>query len=249
MRRWVAMALVVGAVILTVEGYFVYRFYTDPDTAEVRSPGPTVRETEPGPAATTRPEIAERPAAEAAAEAPARVPVEAPAEVEPEARPEAEATRQARPGTGPCTEGEDGCVGEADEARYAREIGQVQDRAVAVFLDSHEKMRRYDGLTAEDVDVMRENRSTLEGLSGRVGELEPPREHEDQHGVIASAIADLAEATAIAHGLAADPVSATSSRIERYDRLVDEAAIGLQRSNEMLGSDHETVADVQDIGA
>lgn len=237
MRRWVAAALVLGAAILTVEGYFVYRFYAGPDTAEVRSPERPAREAEPEPS--TRPGTEQRPAVEAAAGVSAPRPVDAGFLTDSEPR----------PGAGTCGEGQEGCVREPDETRYVREIGEVQSRAVAAFLDSHEKMRRYDGLTAEDVDVMRENRLVLKNLSIRAGELDPPPEHEDQHRVFSSAIADLAQATTIAHELAADPVSATASLTERYDRLGDEAAAGLRRSNELLGSNYETPGDVQDVGA
>jgi hypothetical protein len=119
---------------------------------------------------------------------------------------------------------------------------------VETFLDSHERLRRYDGLTADDVDALKANRDTMQELAGRVERLDPPQAHEDQCEILRYAVFRLEEATTIAYELASDPVSATRSRIETYDQRTEEAATGLRRSNELLGRDHETLGAVQDIG-
>jgi hypothetical protein len=218
LRRWIITAAVLlGALALVVEGYYLYRFYAEPGVGSVRDSGRSASESE------TRPPDNARSGTE----------TEPKAKTEPEnkTRPENEARS------------------EIDDARYLREVEELQAEAVEAFLDSHEKLRRYDGLTADDVEKMQENQDSLIELSSRVEMLDPPRAHREQYEVFRYAIFRLEEATAIAHELAADPVSATRSRFETYDRRTEEAATGLRRSNELLGRDYETVGDVQDIGA
>lgn len=212
MRRWiVAAAVLLGVLVLVVEGYYVYRFYAEPGLSNVREPEQPVSESETRPADKVRPGIGTG--------------------SESGTRPESEVRS------------------EIEDARYLREVEELQAGAVEAFLDSHEKLRRYDGLTADDVETMRENRTVVEELSGRVDVLDPPRAHRDQYEEFRYAIFRLEEATTLAYELASDPVSATRSRIETYDRQTEEAATGLRRSNELLGRDYETVGDVQDIGA
>ena len=50
-----------------------------------------------------------------------------------------------------------------------------------------------------------------------------------------SALDELYEATKLAHSLVADPTKATYSDFDEYDRHVNEATRGLQRSNDILG--------------
>lgn len=131
------------------------------------------------------------------------------------------------------------------EAEYASKVGQIQARSVEAFLDNHDKLLSYDALTAADVEKMKGNVAALLWFTIQVDELRPPQEYEEQHSVFRSAIAELHEATQLAYRLAADPTAATQSDFEEYDSLVNEAASDLQRSNEMLERDFETIEDVQ----
>jgi hypothetical protein len=47
---------------------------------------------------------------------------------------------------------------------------------------------------------------------------------------------------------AADPIEATQADFDLYDRLVDEAAADLQRSNEILGRNYKTIEGVKGVG-
>jgi hypothetical protein len=118
---------------------------------------------------------------------------------------------------------------------------------VEVFLDSHEKILRYDALTAEDVKDMQANQAALQGFTDRVDDLSPPQKYKEQYEVFRSAVNDLHDAAQLAYRLAADPTAATQSGFDEYDRHVNEAATGLRRSNEILGRDFKTIEDVQRV--
>ena len=64
-----------------------------------------------------------------------------------------------------------------DEAEYVGTVGEIQARAVEVFLESHESLLRYDALTAADIREMQANRTALEKLNDRTGDLAPPRKY------------------------------------------------------------------------
>ena len=127
------------------------------------------------------------------------------------------------------------------EAEYVSGVGEIQAGSVETFLRSDEKLLRPDSLTAADVEEMEEDLVALEDYAGRAEDLEPPEKHEDQHGLLVAAVADLHGAAEIAHRLVTDPASAAQSDYDAYDLLVDEAAVGLRRSNEALGEDFRTV--------
>lgn len=214
MRRWiVAAVMLIGAVVIAVEGYYLYIFYAEPGAGE-QTAGRSAPETE----ASSEDETRQAPAAGSESEGQ------------------------------PASKAEDETRTESDEARYLQEVEEAQTEAVAAFLDSHEKLRRYDSLTADDVETMGDNSAVLRDLAARVGGLDPPPQHEKQYEVFKAAISDLEDATALAYELVADPVSATRPRFDQYDRLVEEAATGLRRSNELLNRDYETVRDVRDVG-
>jgi hypothetical protein len=134
------------------------------------------------------------------------------------------------------------------EADYVNKVGKLQSESVRAFLDSHDKLVHYDALTAEDVEQVQANWASLQGFTEQVGELDPPQKYEEQYEVFRSAIDDMHESTQIAYALAADPTSATQSEFEEYDRHANEAAIRLQRSNELLGRDFATLRGTQELG-
>ena len=130
---------------------------------------------------------------------------------------------------------------------YVSEVGKLQSESVKAFLDSHDKLVHYDALTADDVEQMQANRATLQGLTERVGDLDPPQRYGEQYEVFRSAIDEMRETTQTAYALAADPTSATQSEFEEYDRHANEAAARLQRSNEILGRDFATFRGTQEV--
>jgi DNA repair exonuclease SbcCD ATPase subunit len=134
------------------------------------------------------------------------------------------------------------------EANYTSEIGKIQSRSVATFLDSHDKLLRYDALTADDVEEMKANKAALQGFSEEVDDLDPPQEEYREHyEAFRSAISKLREAAQLAYTFAADPTAATHSGFEEYDRRVNEAAARLERSNEILGRNYKTIEGVQRV--
>jgi translation initiation factor IF-2-like protein len=130
---------------------------------------------------------------------------------------------------------------EQSEAEYVAKVGDIQADSVKTFLDSHDKLLRYDVLTAEDVGEMRTNKDALKELTEQVGSLDPPQRYRQQFGTFDSAIGELYEAAQLAYNLAADPTAATQSGFEEYDRHVNEATAGLKRSNEILGRPYKTI--------
>jgi hypothetical protein len=133
------------------------------------------------------------------------------------------------------------------EAEYVGKVGDIQSNAVETFLDSHDKLLRYDALTADDVEEMQADHTALQGLTYQVDDLDPPRKYREQHEVFRAAISELHEAAQLAHTLAADPAAATQSGFEEYDRHVNEAAVRLERSNEILGRNYKTIEGVPGV--
>ncbi len=133
------------------------------------------------------------------------------------------------------------------EAGYVDAVEDVQTDAVETFRDSHQKLLRYDALSATDVEEMEANEAALRGIAERAADLDPPRRYEEQHDVFASAIGRLREAARLAHAMAADPVAASELGFDEYDGRVDEASALLRRSNELLGEDHETIEGVREV--
>jgi hypothetical protein len=134
-----------------------------------------------------------------------------------------------------------------EQATYVDEVGEIQDNSVDAFLDSHEKLRRYDALTSGDVEEMRANQATLERFANQAGALSAPQKYREHKDVFRPAIDGLHQAAKLAYVLAADPISATQADFEHYDHLVDEAAVDLQRSNEILGKDYKTIEGVKEV--
>jgi hypothetical protein len=134
------------------------------------------------------------------------------------------------------------------EAEYVGAVEDVQTNAVETFRNSHEKLLRYDSLSAADVEEMKANEASLRGMAERAADLDPPQRYEEQHDVFASAIDELREASRLAHVMAADPVAAAElGGFDEYDGRVDEASALLRRSNELLGEDYEAIEGVREV--
>ncbi len=134
-----------------------------------------------------------------------------------------------------------------DEAEYVDAVEDIQTGAVETFLNSHEKLLRYDSLAADDVQEMGANETALQSMADRAVNLDPPRKYEEQHEVFGSAIGQLNEAVRLAHGMAADPVAAAELGFDEYDGHVNEASALLRRSNELLGEDYESIEGVREV--
>jgi hypothetical protein len=134
-----------------------------------------------------------------------------------------------------------------DEAEYTSKVGDIQSKSVETFLDSHDRLLRYDALTADDVEEMQANQAALQGYADQADDLDPPRRYGEQYEVFRSAINELYQAAQLAHDLAADPTAATQSGFVEYDRHVNQAATYLKKSNEMLGRDYKRIEGVQEV--
>jgi len=133
------------------------------------------------------------------------------------------------------------------EAEYVDAVEDVQTDAVETFRNSHEKLLRYDSLSATDVEETEANEAALQGMAERATDLDPSRKYGEQHDVFSSAIDQLHEAARLAHVMAADPVAAAELGFDEYDGHVDEASVLLRRSNELLGEDYEAIEGVREV--
>jgi hypothetical protein len=130
---------------------------------------------------------------------------------------------------------------------YVDAVGEIQADSVEAFLDSHEKLLRYDTLTSDDIEKMQANQAALQEFTDRASDLEAPEKFRDHKDTLLSATDELHQAAQLAYALAADPISATQADFEDYDRLVNEAADDLQRANEILGKNYKTIEGVQEV--
>jgi hypothetical protein len=135
----------------------------------------------------------------------------------------------------------------SSEAAYLDEIADIQNGSVEIALRSNNKLLRYDGLTAKDVEELKGDYVALENYARRARDLAPSAKHEDQYKVFVLAINELRDANGLAYRLAADPSSATQTDFEAYDRHVNRATAYLRRSNEMLGEDYKTTKAAREI--
>lgn len=134
-----------------------------------------------------------------------------------------------------------------EEAEYIGAIRDIQTRSVRAFLNSHDKLLRYDALTAADVEEMQANETVLEEMNDQTGDLAPPGKYEEQYGVFSAAIDELHEATRLAYGMAADPVAAAEQGFDEYDGRVNEASDLLLSSNDLLNKEYETIEGVREV--
>jgi hypothetical protein len=169
-------------------------------------------------------------------------------EVQPEgAKTERVGEATLKQGGGPEDVAEKAASDGSSEAAYLDEVADIQNGSVEASLRSNNKLLRYDGLTAEDVEELKADYVALENYARRARDLARSAEHEDQYKVFVLAIGELRDANELAYRLAADPYSATQADFEAYDRHVDRATAYLRRSNEMLGEDYKTFGAAQEI--
>jgi hypothetical protein len=133
------------------------------------------------------------------------------------------------------------------EAEYVDAVADIQSGAVETFLESHEKLLRYDALATADVREMEANETALQGMADRAANLDPPRKYEEQHDVFSAAIDEMRNAAGLAHDMAADPVAAAELGFDEYDGRVKEASDLLRRSNELLGEDNKAIEGVREV--
>jgi hypothetical protein len=142
---------------------------------------------------------------------------------------------------------QEAAASQREEAEYIGAIRDIQTRSVRAFLNSHDKLLRYDALTAADVEEMQANETVLEEMDDQTGDLAPPRKYEEQYGVFSAAIDELHEATRLAYGMAVDPVAAAEQGFDEYDSRVDEASDLLLSSNDLLNKEYETIEGVREV--
>ena len=94
---------------------------------------------------------------------------------------------------------------------------------------------------------MQANEAALQGFADQASDLNAPQKYREQKIAFLSAIDELHQAAQLAYALAVDPISATQDDFEDYDRIVNEAAAGLQQSNEILGKDYKTIEGVHRV--
>ena len=133
------------------------------------------------------------------------------------------------------------------EAAYLDKVADIQNGSVEASLRSNNKLLRYDGLTAEDIEELKADYVALENNARRARDLAPSAEHEDQYKVFVLAIKELRDANERAYSLAADPSSATQTDFEAYDRHMNRGTAYLRRSNEMLGEDYKAAGAAREI--
>jgi hypothetical protein len=133
------------------------------------------------------------------------------------------------------------------ETDYVAKVGQIQSGAVEAFLDSHQRLLRYDALGSDDLKKIRANEAALGTLSTQVEELGVPQGYGDHYEVFASAIKELEEAVQLAYEVVADPTTATKAEFDNYDRHAHGGADLLERSNEMLRRDYKSIEGLQEI--
>jgi 4-amino-4-deoxy-L-arabinose transferase-like glycosyltransferase len=132
-------------------------------------------------------------------------------------------------------------IRQPSEARYISDVGDIQRRSVEADLESGRILRGYDAITADDVDKMEAYRASLKDSTELLDDLDPPQKYRAQYKVFCSAIGEMYEASSVAYGLAANPVSATQADFNAYRDHVDKAAAYLQSSNQMLGRHYDTI--------
>jgi hypothetical protein len=134
-----------------------------------------------------------------------------------------------------------------NQTAYVHEVGEIQANSVGTFLDSHEKVLRYDTLSSGDIEEMQANQAALQEFADQASDLKAPQKYREQKDAFVSAIDELHQAAQLAYALAADPISATQGDFDDYDRLVEEAAADLQQSNEILGKDYKAIEGVRSV--
>ena len=137
---------------------------------------------------------------------------------------------------------------EIDAASYAQNVGDIQNAAVQTFTRIHDRLRRYDTLSAADIETIEADYLALETYSVQAEDLDVPEEYKGQHEMFSGAIRNLYAAAEIAQRVTAAPVSATAADFKEYDERVAEATSSLVQSNEILGQDYSTTEGLPKVG-
>ena len=137
---------------------------------------------------------------------------------------------------------------EIDTASYAQNVGDIQNAAVQTFTRIHDRLRRYDTISAADIETIEANYLALENYSVQAEDLDVPEDYKGQHEMFSGAIRNLYAAAEIAWRVTAAPVSATAADFKEYDERVAEATSGLEQSNEILGQDYSTTEGLPKVG-
>src|SRR5918993_1534195 len=67
-----------------------------------------------------------------------------------------------------------------EQTTYVDEVGEIQANSVEAFLDSHQKLLRYDTLTSSDIEEMQANQAALQGLVDQASDLRAPKQYSNQ---------------------------------------------------------------------
>jgi hypothetical protein len=137
---------------------------------------------------------------------------------------------------------------EIDAASYAQNVGDIQNAAVQASTRINDRLRRYDTISAADIETIEAAYLALATYSAQAEDLDVPEEYKGQHEMFSGAIRNLYAAAEIARRVTAAPVSATASDMEEYDDRIAEATSGLVQSNEILGQDYSTTEGLPKVG-
>ena len=137
---------------------------------------------------------------------------------------------------------------EIDTASYAQNVGDIQNAAVQASARIHDRLRRYDTISAADIETIEADYLALETYSGQAEDLAVPEEYKGQHEMFSGAIRNLYAAAEIAQRVTAAPVSATAADFKEYDERVAEATSGLVQSNEILAQNYNTTEGLPKVG-
>jgi hypothetical protein len=137
---------------------------------------------------------------------------------------------------------------EIDTASYAQNVGDIQNAAVQTFTRIHDRLRRYDTISAADIETIEADYLALENYSVQAEDLDVPEDYKGQHEMFSGAIRNLYAAAEIARRVTAAPASATAADFKEYDDRVAEATSGLVQSNEILGQDYSTTEGLPKVG-
>src|SRR5215212_6191585 len=73
-----------------------------------------------------------------------------------------------------------------EQTTYVDEVGEIQANSVDAFLNSHEKLLRYDALTSDDVEKMQANQVTLKRSVDQAEALNAPQKYKEHKDVFRS---------------------------------------------------------------
>jgi hypothetical protein len=137
---------------------------------------------------------------------------------------------------------------EIDAASYAQNVGDIQNAAVQASTRINDRLRRYDTISAADIETIEADYLALETYSAQAEDLDVPEEYKGQQEMFSGAISNLYAAAEIARRVTSAPISATAADLKEYDERVAEATAGLEQSNEILGQDYSTTEGLPKVG-